>query len=147
MRVKYVPHSPQQYVKYYEQQIGGGLPYYSGSVYQRGDGLGALFGSLFRGIRPFLSKIPSWFTSGAKAVGKQALKTGLAMAGDAAAASDETEWKQAAKRRMKEAGADLLEEGAKRMRGSGIKRKASGQKQRIVKKRRIVKRTKRDIFD
>ena len=61
---------------YYRQQLGGGgYPIFIGGRGQRGKGLGNLFGSLFRNILPFLK-------SGLKAVGKQALRTGLDVATD-----------------------------------------------------------------
>jgi hypothetical protein len=62
-----------QYTRYYVNQSGGGSGI--GPVYraifmvQRGKGLGSFFRGLFRFVKPLLY-------SGAKAVGKEALKTG-----------------------------------------------------------------------
>ena len=60
---------------YYEGQTGKGLPYYRGTVLQRGYGIGGFFAKLFRSALPFL-------ISGAKTVGKEALRTGTMVASD-----------------------------------------------------------------
>jgi len=60
-----------RYTRYYVNQIGGGGEV--GPVYranfrvQRGNGIGSFFRGLFRCVKPLLN-------SGAKAVGKEALK-------------------------------------------------------------------------
>lgn len=48
---------------------------YKGAPYQRGHGIGSFLGGLFRTITPLLK-------SGARAVGKEALKTGMNVLGD-----------------------------------------------------------------
>ena len=63
------------YNDYYAQQAGGALPYFAGVQYQRGHGLGSLFGSLLRSAMPLIKR-------GAVALGKGALKTGVRIAGD-----------------------------------------------------------------
>ena len=40
------------YNDYYARQAGGALPYFAGAQYQRGHGLGSLFGSLLRSAMP-----------------------------------------------------------------------------------------------
>ena len=54
---------------------GRGIPYFAGPVYQRGHGIGSLFRGLFRFAMPFLKQA-------AKTVGRQALQTGIQVAGD-----------------------------------------------------------------
>ena len=59
------------YLNYYDNQIGGGVKhFFAGSCNQRGRGVGSWLGGLFRGILPYLKR-------GAKAVGKEALRTGM----------------------------------------------------------------------
>ena len=66
----------KQYINYYTEQAGHGLPGFQGSRFQRGYGLGSLFKGLIRMASPLLKK-------GAIALGKTALKTGLsALEGD-----------------------------------------------------------------
>ena len=63
------------YNDYYARQAGGALPYFAGAKYQRGHGLGSLFGGLLRSAMPLTKR-------GAVALGKGALKTGVRIAGD-----------------------------------------------------------------
>jgi hypothetical protein len=56
-------------------QAGKGYPVFAGRRYQRGHGLGSIFGGLFKAALPLLKK-------GAKTLGREALKTGLNIAGD-----------------------------------------------------------------
>lgn len=60
---------------YYAGQTGKGLPYFKGAVLQKGYGIGGFFAKLFRSAMPFLF-------SGAKAIGKEALRTGTRVAND-----------------------------------------------------------------
>lgn len=65
------------YTRYYLVQSGGNLAdigevYRSPLIYQRGKGIGSLFSGLLRYLQPV-------FTSGAKALKQQALKTGKAI--------------------------------------------------------------------
>ena len=63
------------YNEYYARQAGGALPYFAGAQYQRGHGLGSRFGGLLRSALPLIK-------SGAVALGKGALKTGVRIADD-----------------------------------------------------------------
>lgn len=64
------------YLAYYKTQLGGSVSaVYRGSPYQRGHGIGSFLGGLFRTITPLLK-------SGAKAVGKEALRTGVNVLSD-----------------------------------------------------------------
>ena len=85
------------YEKYYLDQVGHGQ-YFSGAAFQRGYGLVNIFASLGKAILPLVK-------SGAKAIGKQALKSGVAFASDALAGKNV---KQAALERTKQAGSTLL---------------------------------------
>lgn len=67
--------NPRHYEDYYLHQIGHGLPVFRGGRGQRGHGIGNILGGLFRSAVPLLKK-------GAKALGKEALRTGMAVAGD-----------------------------------------------------------------
>ena len=59
------------YEQYYQSQAGGnGMPYFQGSPYQRGHGIGSFLGGLFRGALPLLK-------SGARAIGKELLQCGI----------------------------------------------------------------------
>ena len=61
------------YNDYYARQAGGALPYFAGAPYQRGHGLGSLFGGLLRSAMPL-------FKRGVLASGKGVLKTGVRIA-------------------------------------------------------------------
>ena len=154
MRTVYRPSDPHLYLRYYRDQVGGELPHFRGTVYQRGNGLGSLFGSIVRGVTPLLKHIPKWLKSGAKVVGKQAVKTGAELWKDYQAGEDMS---TASKKRFREAGADLLEETSKRLRQTGkgikqgVKRKRAVSSVRATKVKggavKKVRRTKQDIFN
>lgn len=77
-RVVYTPPSVQFWQHYINQQGSGDLgSFFQGDPYQRGSGIGSIFRSLWRGLAPILK-------SGAKAVGKQALRSGAQLIGDVA---------------------------------------------------------------
>lgn len=63
------------YEDYYVEQAGRGMPVFIGAHSQRGYGLGSIFGGLMRLALPLLKK-------GTKALGKQALKSSVNIAGD-----------------------------------------------------------------
>jgi len=123
---------------------GRGIPYFAGPVYQRGHGIGSLFRGLFRFAMPFIKQ-------GAKAVGRQALQTGMQVAGDML---ENRPVKESIKARVHEAGSALKTKAANKMTqlltGSGRrrarKRRAPG---RVGPPRKISKRRRtktRDIF-
>jgi hypothetical protein len=62
-------------VNYYVAQVGGANGVYSGSLYQRGQGIGGFLASLFKACLPILK-------SRGLAVGKTLLSTGVDMMGD-----------------------------------------------------------------
>ena len=87
------------YNEYYAQQVGGALPYFTGSRVQRGHGFGSLLGDLLRTVAPLIKR-------GALALGNRALKTGTQIAGDVLSGQN---IRTAAKRRVKIAGNELLQ--------------------------------------
>ena len=119
------------YNDYYARQAGGALPYF-----QRGHGLGSLFGSLLRSAMPLIKR-------SAVALGKGALKTGVRIAGDVLSGQN---IKTAAKRRV----TDAVMSSIRAPPGKRIKRAAAKATFTAVKRRRkkrtSTKRTA-DIFD
>ena len=128
--------------KYYisQAQYGGNIGlFYSGRKIQRGYGLSSFFGGLIRALKPI-------FIRGAKAVGKEAIRTGANIVGDIATSSDARPVKEIVRSRFRE-GKDNLITKAKRtiheMTGSGIKRKVKRRRvtscsQRVAKRRRTT---------
>ena len=100
------------YEHYYLTQVGNDSLYFIEAPFQRGYGLGSIFGSIAKLIMPLMK-------SGVKAIGKQALKGGLGFASDVLAGKDA---KQAAVDRAQAAGSILLRQAAKRKRKPGISR-------------------------
>ena len=124
------------YNDYYARQAGGALPYFAGAQYQRGHGLGSLFGSLLRSAMPLIKR-------GAVALGKGALKTGVRIAGDVLSGQNV---KTAAKRRV----TDAVLSGIRGPPGKRIKRAAAKVTFTPVKRRRKKRTSKKraaDIFD
>ena len=128
-----------RYTQYYANQSGGGG---IGSVYkasfrvQRGHGIGSFFRGLFRFVKPLLY-------SGAKAVGKEALKTGSNILTDLLNKEPEQQFGDIFKNRLGEA-KDNLKHKIKKMTGSGLglKRKRKPKQAHSHSKRSKVK----DIF-
>lgn len=124
---------------YYVGQAGNGMPYYQGLPLQKGYGIGGFFAKLFRSVLPFLK-------SGAKTVGKEALRTGTMIANDVLAGENV---KTSAETRAKQTGKVLARKALKKadeMIGHGkFKRKRKAPKHFIRSKARKVQG--RDIFD
>ena len=101
------------YFQYYHQQAGSGVGnIYYGAAYQKGHGIGSFLGGLFRSALPLIKK-------GAKAVGKEMLKTGVNVLGDVV---DKTPLKQSLQSRISDARSNLkrkAETKLKEMIGSG----------------------------
>jgi hypothetical protein len=55
MKQRHIPDA-RAYHEYYLNQAGRGYPVYVGKRYQRGHGLGSIFGSLFKSAFPLLKK-------------------------------------------------------------------------------------------
>ena len=122
MRAKYCCDT-KAYENYYLSQVGHGMPYFSSARIQQGYGLGNLFSSIAKSVLPLVK-------SGAKAVGKQVLQSGVDFASDVLNGKNA---KQAAIDRAKSAGSNLLR---------AAKRKAKPKK--VQKKKR---KKHHDIFD
>ena len=137
----------QYYLRQAEGRYGGE---YRGTT-QKGDGLGSFLGGLFRRVFPL-------FSSGAKAVGKEALTTGVNLLRDAISGKS---MKESVRERVQQAGTNLTNKAARKMEsmvGSGYKRRkrkrrsqsrVNAKRRKVVakrKKRKIVKRKRRDIF-
>lgn len=107
------------YEHYYSHQAGSGIGViYKGAPYQRGHGIGSFLGGLFRCVLPLLS-------SGAKAVGKEALSAGVGLLSDLASARP---MEDSIKSRLKEASTNLKRKAVNKidsinMSGSGYKTK------------------------
>jgi hypothetical protein len=136
------------YTLYYLQQAEGR---YGGSFHSatmKGDGLGSFLGGLFRRIFPLLS-------SGAKAVGKQALSTGVGLLKDAL---NGRPIKESMFDQVSKAGNNLTDLAAKRMEkmvGNGYKgvvkkrkrqSRSASKRSKTTKKRSQAKDQLRDIF-
>ncbi|GBO06001.1 hypothetical protein AVEN_229386-1 [Araneus ventricosus] len=91
---------------YYLQQTGNGFDFYRRAAYQSGyGGVCGLFRSFFRSAIPL-------FKSGAKAIGKQILKSGLNVMSDISRGDKP---KQAGQRRFEEAGKILTDKPASKV--------------------------------
>ena len=129
------------YNDHYARQAGGALPYFVGAQYQRGHGLGSLFGGLLRSAMPLIKR-------GAVALGKGALKTGIRIADDVLSGQN---IKTAAKRRITDSGRSML----RTLATPGVRptkriKRASAQTRVTTAKRRRAKQTPKkreaDIF-
>ena len=123
------------YNDYYARQAGGALPYFAGAQYQRGHGLGSLFGGLLRSAMPLIKR-------DALALGKGALKTGVRIAGDVLSGQN---IKTAAKRRVTDAVLSGLRGPGKRIKRPSAKTTFTAVKRR--RKRQTSKKRQADIFD
>lgn len=132
-------HRAKLYEDYYLNQHGNGLAAFAGSRYQRGHGLGNMLRSLTKLAMPLLKK-------GVKQMGKQAMKTSMALAGDVVSGEN---MKKAAKRRLSQGLSALVTQQGrgKRQRRSGPpgervksmkKIMKHGHKRKVSKSKRII---------
>ncbi len=106
MRLQYTPKDARFWAEFlHQEQIGGALPGFVGQPYQRGAGIGSFFRSIFRMAAPVLKRA-------AKAVGKQALKTGASIIADVAKGG---ELLPSLEQHGKEAMANLADKASKRL--------------------------------
>ncbi len=123
------------YEDYYVKQSGSGLPLFRGARMQRGHGLANILNGLFRRAWPVIQ-------SGAKAFGRQFLRTGLQVANDVADGQT-----------IKESGMKRVPEGIKSFVSSNFFKTQSGSGRKTPKRtvkrtiKRPIKRSKKDIFD
>ena len=106
---------------YYRHQLGGGgvNNVFRGAAYQKGHGIGSFLGGMFRTIAPLLK-------SGAKTLGREALRSGVGFLGDIAAGT--TDPKQAAASRFKQLTGQLKHKADNKLDrvlsgGGGVKRR------------------------
>ena len=136
MKTKYYPDA-KAYQEYYLRQTGKGYPVFAGRRYQRGHGLGSIIGNLFKSAVPMLKK-------GAKAIGKEALRTGLGIASDVMEGQN---IKQAAETRVKGAGRNLVQKTIDAVGPPGEKAIKEPVKRKPARRRQTVKqRRPKDIF-
>ena len=119
MRPPYIPNQNvfrDHYVAQAEQR-GGTLPVFRGARRQRGHGLGNVFGSIYRWLKPMVQNTAS-------AAGRELLKTGVGIASDTLAGKT---LKQAASERLQETaqrGVDTIQQQQQRV----TKKKTTAQK-------------------
>jgi hypothetical protein len=125
------------YTNYYLRQAAGRdhvEPFRSYS--QKGDGIGSFLGGLFRRVLPL-------FSSGAKAIGKEALSTGVNLLRDMLSGRP---MKESVSSRVTEAGTNLTKKAATKMGsmvGSGYKtrkRKKRSQSRPVIKRRKVSRK-------
>lgn len=117
------------YEDYYLQQSGNGMPVFQGARTQRGHGLGSILSGFFRSAWPLIQ-------TGAKAFGKQILRTGLQIANDVA---EGHEFKESSRKR--------IPEGIKAFATSNDFNTQSGSgRKRLKRTLKRNKRTKHDVF-
>lgn len=113
MRKLYTPPSAKQWAAHFSTQKGHG---FKGIPYQRGVGLGSIIGSLFRAAVPTIKSV-------GKAVGREALSSGVRIASDVLSGQDIG---KSAERRGREAGGRLLNKVEHKVKRSRKKRKQVG---------------------
>lgn len=137
MRVTYVPIGEKVWLENM-MQTGHGMSAYSGERFQRGYGLGAIFGPLLRTILPIVKGV-------GKAVGKQALRTGVEVASDVLQGDN---FAQAIKTRGKAGAKRLLTKGVRKLqrgRGLGIRPRQPAKGIKAIRKRRkpVIRKKKK----
>jgi hypothetical protein len=139
------------YYRYYNNQAGfghahPGISTYRGPVYQRGNGIGSVFSSLWKAISPLFSS--ENVKTALRSAGTQALKTGLNVGSDVMQGRNIGE---ALKARAGETGREILGAAADELRniaGSGRrrarrrKRKGSTPPAKSRKRRKVSKKKK-----
>ena len=111
-RVKYC-YDAKAFENYYLSQVGHEIPYFSGARIQQGYGLGNLFSSIAKSVLPLVK-------SGAKAVGKQVLQSGVDFASDVLSGKNA---KQAAIDRAKAAGSNFLRAAKRKAKPKKVQKK------------------------
>jgi len=122
--------SRHMYEDYYSRQVGGEMPVFAGSSYQRGHGLGSVLGGFFR---RFI--VPLFKTHG-KSLALNALKSGMDVADDVLGSGHD--FKESVKKRVPE--------GIKRTVQNVIRQSGSGVGGRNTRKRRKTRLRANDIF-
>lgn len=137
MRTPYIPLTEKQWLTHL--QSGHGLDMYRGGRFQRGYGLGGIFGSLLRTVMPIVKSV-------GKTIGRQALRTGAAVASDVLHGGDVGEalktHGRVAIRKLKKKGVSALQKG----RGLGTRPKGPAKSIKAIKKPKKPSKRKRDAL-
>jgi hypothetical protein len=140
-RIRYIPNQGAL-DNYYSQQSGGGDFYFKGPSYQRGHGLGGLFGKLFRTAIPvFRNTVSPILKRGAKAVAREALNTGVGVASDLL---DGGSLQDSVERRGQIAAQRLMQKGAAKM--NAMLNQPTRRSTPARKRRKTIK-GRRDIYN
>uniref|UniRef100_A0ABD2VTJ8 N-acetyltransferase domain-containing protein n=1 Tax=Trichogramma kaykai TaxID=54128 RepID=A0ABD2VTJ8_9HYME len=125
---------------YYNDQVGGGSGIrnvYVGAPRQRGRGVGAWLGGLFRTIVPYVR-------GGAKALAKEAAKTGVHILGDVS--RGDISFNDSVRMRSRESGRKLAKKASEKlseiMRGRGYKMKRKSKRSQSKKNRPAARKTR-----
>ena len=133
--------------KYYEDQVGSGLPVFQGAKFQRGHGLGSIFKSFYRWISPIFKQhaLPV-LKQGATTLGEEAVRTAANIANDALGGK---KLEQAAVDRAKEAVESISNKASNYIKQSqvGCGYKMIGKNVSKSFSQKKIKRKRRDIFD
>jgi hypothetical protein len=130
-------HDTKAYHDYYIHQAGKRYPGFAGRIYERGHGLGSIFGGLFKTALPVLKK-------GAETLGREALKMGLNIAGDVVQGRN---IKQAADARLKSTGQNLFQKAMDTVGPPGQRAMKGPAKRKKTRRRQTKQRnTSNDIF-
>lgn len=126
-------HINDVYTEYYLSQAGSGIGnVYSGSVYQKGHGIGSYLGGLFRCVFPLIK-------SGSKVLGSELLKSTANIISDISRSEDPA---AVIKRRGKETINNLGHLVGEKMFGSGYNSQLTSKKRQLLPKSRTVKKAK-----
>ena len=132
---------------YYMEQAGGGVDYntYSGSLYQRGYGMGGMFSRFMKWVIPLISRnaVPL-LKQAATAVGKEALGSVANIEKDALICRP---MKDTLKENANSVIDNLKTKAEHALGGKGIKRRRSMKKMIILKKRNNKRKKFDDIFN
>lgn len=127
------------YHHYYSNQAGTGIGVvYKGVLHQQGHGIGSFLGGLFRSVLPLIS-------SGAKAIGKEALNAGVGILSDIVSAKP---LEESVTSRFHEATSNLKRKADNKinrvMKGSGYKNKKRNVES-LIQLRKLKERTAKKV--
>ena len=127
------------YEEYYMNQAGYGLPYYSGTPYMKGYGLGGILSGVLRSVVPL-------FKSAGKTLLREGLKTGTNILTDAL---DGRNIKESASQRLSQSAKQLTRRAADKLTKTLNKSSSSrgvNRKRKTQKTQKHPVKRKRDIF-
>jgi hypothetical protein len=134
----YEPTPMSDYFQYYNNQAGFGYSHpgistFKGPVYQRGNGIGSIFSSLWSAITPLFRS--DTVQKALKTVGQQALHSGMSVGSDLLQGKN---FKEALKHRAGEAKSNLMGAAAEELRamsGGGRRRKRRKSTKKVAKRK------------